>query len=92
MKEQTLERKLTTAIQAIGGLCWKFTSPGTAGVPDRICIRHGRIIFIELKAPGQKPRPIQTRRIEQLKHHGIDVRIIDHPDQIQELTHALRTA
>lgn len=91
MKEQSLERKLTTAVQAIGGLCWKFTSPGTAGVPDRICIHHGRIIFVELKAPGQQPRPIQHRRIHQLRQQGIEVRIIDHPDQIQELTHALRT-
>lgn len=61
MKEQTLERKLTTVIQAIGGLCWKFSSPGTAGVPDRICIRHGRIIFIELKAPGpSKPAALSN--------------------------------
>ncbi|WP_237198885.1 VRR-NUC domain-containing protein [Rothia nasimurium] len=69
------------------------TLPGSwlALLPDRICIHHGRIIFIELKAPGQKPWPIQNRRFHQLRNQGIDVRIIDHPSQIQELTHALRT-
>lgn len=43
MNEQAIEQHLKKAVEAIGGLCWKFTSPGTAGVPDRICIHHGRV-------------------------------------------------
>ncbi|MDV6239876.1 VRR-NUC domain-containing protein, partial [Trueperella bernardiae] len=38
MNEHAIEQHLKKAVEAIGGLCWKFTSPGTAGVPDRICI------------------------------------------------------
>lgn len=92
MKEQKLERRLVDVITAAGGLCWKFTSPGTAGVPDRICVLDGHIVFVELKAPGRTPRPIQTRRIKQLQNHKIPVLIIDNEAGIKEVLHALHAA
>lgn len=92
MKEQKLERHLVHAITAAGGLCWKFTSPGTAGVPDRICVLDGHIAFVELKAPGYPPRRIQQRRIQQLRHHGIPVLVIDNTNGIKEVLHALHAA
>ena len=92
MNEQAFEQHLKKAVEAIGGLCWKFTSPGTAGVPDRICIHHGRVIFVELKAPGRLPRPIQRRRIQQLKEHGMDVIIVDSIEGAKEVADALRAA
>ncbi|KDS92365.1 nuclease [Dermabacter hominis 1368] len=92
MNERTIEQHLKQAVDAIGGLCWKFTSPGTAGVPDRICINCGRVIFVELKAPGRLPRPIQRRRIQQLRNHGISVEIVDSLDKAQEVADALQAA
>ncbi|MGT2755396.1 VRR-NUC domain-containing protein [Streptococcus ovis] len=53
------------------GLCLKFTSPGTVGVPDRIVILPTGIFFVEVKAPGKKPRPSQIaihRKLERLGH------------------------
>lgn len=35
MKERKIEEKLRKAVRQKGGLCWKFVSPGNAGVPDR---------------------------------------------------------
>ncbi len=52
-----IEQALKRSVEAAGGICWKLVSPGTAGVPDRICIHRGRVIFVELKAPGRFPRP-----------------------------------
>ena len=83
---------LEKAVEAIGGLCWKFTSPGTAGVPDRICIHHGRVIFVELKAPGRLPRPIQRRRIRQLQDHGVGAVVVDSIEGIKEVADAQRAA
>ena len=49
MREHEIERKLVDAVKAKGGICWKFVSPGTAGVPDRIILMpNGRIAFVEL--------------------------------------------
>jgi len=48
MRERDIELKLRDAVKAVGGLCWKFTSPGTSGVPDRIVLMpKGRIAFVE---------------------------------------------
>ncbi|MCQ9371197.1 VRR-NUC domain-containing protein [Corynebacterium sp. 35RC1] len=92
MNEQAIEQHLKKAVDAIGGLCWKFTSPGITGVPDRICIHRGRVIFVELKAPGRLPRPIQRRRIQQLKDHGIEVVVVDSVEGAKEVADALRAA
>lgn len=86
MRETLIEHQLTHAIHANGGICWKWIAPGTAGVPDRIAILPtNKIIFIEVKAPGQKPRPIQTYRINQLKKLGAHVYIIDNPQAIKQM-------
>ena len=54
MREKIIEEKLTKTVKQNGGVCWKFTSPGMAGVPDRIVLMPGgRIAFVEVKAPGE---------------------------------------
>ena len=90
MKEKTIEQKLVTATKTMNGLCWKFVSPGITGVPDRIILLPGgKIGFIELKAPGRQPRPIQIKRITQIRKLGIPVYVIDHPDRIYPILHQI---
>ncbi|MCH4033147.1 VRR-NUC domain-containing protein [Lachnospiraceae bacterium YH-ros2228] len=86
MREKDIEQKLVQAVSAAGGKAWKFTSPGTAGVPDRILLfPSGRMAFAELKAPGKHLRPLQKRRKIQLEHLGFTVFVIDDPEQIGEV-------
>ena len=92
MKEKHLETKLKKTVEDLGGICWKLTSPGTTGVPDRICLKAGRAVFVELKAPGKKPRPIQNHRINQLRDQGFTVLVVDSPDGIAEVADALQAA
>lgn len=92
MKEKHLENELKKSVENLGGICWKLVSPGTAGVPDRICLKAGRIVFVELKAPGKKPRAIQNRRIKQLRDQGFTVFVMDSSDGIAEVTNALQAA
>ena len=85
MEESKIEKRLKKEIELIGGKALKFVSPGMSGVPDRIVLLpHGRIVFIELKAPGKKPRPIQIKRIKELKDLGFDVRVIDSIDGVKD--------
>lgn len=83
MLEKIIEHKLVKAARERGGLAWKFTSPGTSGVPDRIILlRDGKVGFVEVKAPGQKVRPLQEYRIKQLRRLGFYVVVIDGAEQI----------
>lgn len=76
-REPEIEKKLKDEIKALGGLCWKFVSPGTRGVPDRIIVLPGgKIIFAELKAKTGVEANIQKYRIKQLNDRGLDARII----------------
>ncbi|WP_163195255.1 VRR-NUC domain-containing protein [Clostridium thermarum] len=78
MKESKIEKALKNKVEEMGGMALKFVSPGMAGVPDRIVlIPKGRVVFIELKAPGKKLRPLQLKRKLQLELLGFKVYIID---------------
>lgn len=83
MKEREIEQKLVREVRNHGGMCFKFVSPSNSGVPDRIVLfPSGRIAFIELKAPGEEPRPLQKARIMQLRYMGFRVYVISDPVQI----------
>lgn len=83
MREKVVERKLVEKVKAMGGLALKFVSPGFNGVPDRIILlKNGRIAFAEIKAPGEKMRPLQVRRKTQLEGLGFSVYCVDGIEQI----------
>ena len=82
-EESRIERRLAVSVKKMGGMAVKFTSPGLDGVPDRIVLLPGRkIAFVELKAPGKKPRPLQEKRMRQLKDLGFPVYVVDGVEQI----------
>jgi len=83
MLEKEIEQKLVKYIKQKGGLCIKFTSLGFDGVPDRlVLLPKGKIAFIELKAPGKKPRALQKRRMKQLSALGFACCVVDNTDVI----------
>ena len=93
MREKTVEQKLVRAVRAKGGVCWKFTSPSMVGVPDRVVILPGgHIGFVEVKAPGEKPRPVQAVRINQLRCLGAVCLVLDNPGEIEEVCDAIQRA
>lgn len=84
--ESFLENKFVKAVKKIGGLAVKFESPGMAGVPDRIVLLPGgKVLFVELKRPGQKPRPLQVKRIKDLEAMGFQVEVVDSVQRITEV-------
>ena len=86
MREQRIERQLVQQVSKLGGLALKFVSPGMAGVPDRLLLfPGGKAVFVETKAPGKKPRPLQVHRHEQLRALGFRVFVIDEMKQIREV-------
>lgn len=71
MKESELERKVVKHCKERGILCYKFSSPSHRGVPDRTLIRAGRILFLELKAIGNRPTALQLHELAKLREQGM---------------------
>lgn len=83
MREKRIERVLVKAVKTAGGICPKFVSPGFDGMPDRLVLLPGGAAgFVEMKAPGKKPRPLQESRHRLLRELGFRVYILDDPAQI----------
>ncbi len=84
MFEKDIEKYLRESIKQAGGECLKWVSPGTAGVPDRIVIcPDGRIVFVELKRPFEKPRPVQRVVLRRLYHLGCRVVVMDNRKSVE---------
>nr|WP_317958462.1 VRR-NUC domain-containing protein [Oceanobacillus kimchii] len=85
MKESQLEKRLKDKVEQLGGLCFKWVSPGKRGVPDRICLlAKGRTVFVEMKAPNGKLSPLQKKRIQELEKLGHEVRVLYTKQTIDE--------
>lgn len=85
LSEKQIEQKFVEAIRDIGGIALKFVSPGMAGVPDRLVLIGGRACFAEMKAPGEKMRPLQLRRKKLLECYGFKVYCVDSLEKIDEV-------
>ena len=92
MREKAIERKLVMAVKAAGGIAPKFTSPGFDGMPDRLVLLPGaHMAFVEVKAPGEMPRPLQLARHRLLRNLGFKVFVLDDEAQIGRILDEIRT-
>lgn len=71
MKEKDIEKYLREQVRdKLGGIAYKFTSPGRRSVPDRICVVHNEVFFVECKATGQVATDAQLREHAKLEALG----------------------
>lgn len=86
MREKEIEQRLVRVVKSEGGMAPKLVCPGLNGMPDRLVLMPGRrIAFVEVKAPGKRPRPLQVMRHGQLRKLGFQVHVLDDPEQIAEV-------
>ena len=90
MREQEIELQLVRAVKKKGGRAVKFMSPGFDGMPDRLLLLPcGKCGFVEVKAPGKKPRALQLVRHEMLKAWGFKAYVLDAKEQIEEISNEI---
>lgn len=76
--EKVVERKLVELVKINGGMCIKLLCDQLIGLPDRMCLFPGhKIVFVELKTTGQKPKHIQMYMHNKLRALGFRVEVID---------------
>ena len=89
MRESTVEAALVRECRLRGLQCLKLT-PATPGVPDRLIVaRGGAHTFVEVKAPGRRPRAAQRRWHTILVGLGHEVCVVDHPAEARALVAAI---
>ena len=77
MLEKQVERKLVEGVKVLGGMCLKFVSPSSKGVPDRIVLLpNGKVIFVELKTDTGRLSKIQEFMIDEMQKRKADVRVL----------------
>lgn len=84
--EKYIEQKLVNEVKAAGGICPKLVCPGTDGMPDRlVLLPGGRVAFVEVKAPGKRPRALQVVVRWKLELLGFKVFVLDDPLKVAAL-------
>lgn len=77
MLEKKVEKYLVREVKKIGGVSFKFISPGNAGVPDRIVILPtGKVVFAELKTDKGKLTKLQESQIRKISELGAEVKVL----------------
>lgn len=83
--EANIEGDAVKFAKANGWWVTKFVSPGKRGVPDRVFIRDGRVIFIEFKRTGEGLRVQQGKVAREMREHGAEVHMVDNLSDAYEL-------
>lgn len=96
MRESAIEAHLVQRVEALGGEIRKVRFIGRRGAPDRLVMlpmtpmrtgwaTGGCTIWVELKAPGEKPEPHQAREHERMRRMGQRVEVIDSIEGVEAL-------
>lgn len=91
MLEKQIEAKAVKWAKSNSWLTYKFTSPNKRGVPDRIFIKSGCLIFIEFKAERGKLTKLQQREINILKKEGMLVFVVYSFDEFLKVITNVKT-
>jgi hypothetical protein len=70
MTESAIEHKVVNYCRSQELLTYKFTSPSQRGVPDRIILGKGKVMFLELKQYGKRPTVLQLWEIKRIQSAG----------------------
>lgn len=90
MREKEIEHHLVMETRKAGGMAVKFVSPSFSGMPDRlVLLGDGKMGFVEVKALGQKPRPLQLRHHAMLRRLGYQIFVLDDMEDIPAVLNAI---
>jgi hypothetical protein len=84
--EKYIERYLVRRVEALGGICLKYSNMNQTGYPDRLCLLPGGItLWVELKSKGCHPSRLQEIRFLEMKSIGHPVHVCDSIEAVNAL-------
>ena len=79
MIESPIEEWVASRAEKAGWYCRKMKWIGVDGAPDRFFAKDGRVVLIEFKRPGGKPKKRQPGEHAALVAAGVEVHVVDNP-------------
>lgn len=77
MKESQVEKSICAFAKAIGWKTLKLNGHGDRGKPDRMFLKNGKVVFIEVKRKGKQARKQQAYRLQKLRENGFKAQYVD---------------
>ncbi len=85
MLESAIQTQIRDALKKSGWIVIKLIQTSLNGVPDLMCLKEGKTVFIEVKQPGKYSTHLQRVRHGQLKSEGFEVIVATGKEQINHL-------
>ncbi len=91
-RESYVQSKLIDGLTRRGWWVRKITSPSRNGIPDVVCGRDGRVIWIEVKRDGDTSGPTrdETREMRIMREHGLECRVVTGRNEVNEILEELQ--
>ena len=94
-KESDIQRGIVQALSYAGWLVMHIPNQSTRGqqrwsglmpgAPDLVAVKHGRVVFLEVKTEKGKVSEKQSEVHDLLRLHGMEVRVVRGADDIMDL-------
>jgi Holliday junction resolvase len=75
MLESKIQSKIIKKLELQGYFVIKLVRTSCNGIPDLMCLKYGKTIFIEVKQPSGVLSELQKLRIKQLTDLGFDCKV-----------------
>ena len=94
-KESDVQRAIVQALSYAGWIVMHIPNQSTRGrqrwpglmpgAPDLVAVKHGRVLFLEVKTEKGKVSEKQSEVHDLLRLHGMEVRVVRDADDIMDL-------
>lgn len=76
--ERVIVAKVLATARSLGWWATKLhgSAYSMAGLPDVLCIKAGRAVWLEAKRPGEEPTKIQEHRMRELSAAGCPTAVV----------------
>lgn len=71
--ESRLQKKIRLDLEKQGWMVVKIMLCNSPGFPDVMALRMNQVLFLEIKAKGKEPKPLQEYRHKELKKMRFNV-------------------
>ena len=88
--EKLIEKTLVAEAKTLGGWAIKLLCTYVTGLPDRLVLLPGGVVFfVEVKTTGKKPTAVQRIVHEKLRGLGFNVHVVDSLKQLNQIINNL---